>query len=42
MKTNKQYNNITFYNDNKVNKITATNKKSEIIKFGKNCILIIL
>ena len=33
------YNNITFYNDNKVNKIAPTNKKSEIIK-GKNIILL--
>ena len=39
MKTNKPYNNITFYNDNKVNKIAPTNKKSEIIK-GKNIILL--
>ena len=39
-KTNKPYNNITFYNDNKINKITATNKKSEIIKSVKNCILV--
>ena len=38
-KTNKPYNNITFYNDNKVNKIAPTNKKSEIIK-GKNIILL--
>ena len=39
-KTNIPYNNIAFYNDNKVNKIAPTNKKNEIIKFGKNIILV--
>jgi len=39
-KTNIPYNNITFYNNNKVNKIAPTNKKNEIIKFGKNIILV--
>ena len=28
--------NITFYNDNKVNKIISTNKKNEINKLAKN------
>ena len=40
MKTNKPYNNVTFYNDNKINKIKATIKKSEIIKSIKICILV--
>ena len=39
-KTNKPYNNRTFYNDNKINKITSTNKKSKIIKLGKNIIVV--
>ena len=34
------YNNITFYNDIKVNKITPTNKNSEIKKFSKNYFLV--
>ena len=36
MKTYNSYNNIYFYNDNKVNKIISTNKKSEIKKLYKN------
>jgi len=39
-KTNKNYNNITFYNHIKVNKIIPTNKKSKIIKFSKNYVLV--
>ena len=39
-KTNIPYNNITFYNDIKVNKITPTNKNSEIKKFSKNYFLV--
>ena len=35
-KTYNSYNNIHFYNDNKVNKIISTNKKSENIKKYKN------
>jgi hypothetical protein len=36
MKTYNSYKNIYFYNDNKINKIISTNKKSEIIKLYKN------